>query len=130
MVNELAHVFLSQLLQSVLAAIVHYFLLVADHPPDPYYHRVLAKFLVVLGEINEAGGVGEVGQHHFLVMAAPYFHTGGKLLIEHDAPLDVSHHFPQFSNIIDINEFLKYDGFFFRLVIVPKHGLVPLAESD
>lgn len=84
----------------------------------------------MFAEIDEEGGLGKIGQRHFLALAAPYFGPWRKLLIKDDAPLEIFHHFPHFACRIDLTELAKRDGYFFPVVILPEYSLAPLADGD
>lgn len=84
----------------------------------------------MLSEIYEEGGLSQVGQGHFLALAAAYFCPWSKLLIKHDAPLKIFHHFSDFSCRVDFTEFAKSDGYLFPVVILPEYGLASVAECD
>lgn len=127
--SELAQLFLLDLLHTELASVLNDLLVLAYHLPNLNNYSILPNLFPMLVEIQQKGGLGEIGKRNFLITEFANLRRHGKLFIEYYAPRKLVGHLGNIGNRIEFTNFPKRNGDLLLIVIFPESHMAKIADG-
>lgn len=127
--SELAELLLLDLLHTELASVLNDLLVLAYHLPNLNNHSILPDLFPMLVEIQQKGGLGEIGKRNFLIAKFADLRRHGKLFIEYYAPRKLVGHLGNIGNRIEFTNFRKRNGDLLLIVIFPESRMAKIADG-